>query len=583
MAAKRLREEGDQELQQLLERLKTLEETEVRESEREAKFADARRRRAEKIKTMCQLGEAGADTGVGVVNVDDLFDMQQLRLLGWLSDMVDKRTLWKKSRRELCAALGSEIHTPVPYRAVASFIAGDRLPLSGIRRPDWLYARGEGKGGLELAEDWNLEEATRDWIFEHTGFTHEELLDAEVKELLSRVEHEDLSNRKGWSELLERALTLSPQNIPVLSEYVRRLLAVGMYKEALPYLNQILILKPGNIDALEMRVKQSDALGISELKSDVQENLLKDLNLLIKLTSGMKRVDYLRQRAALMAMVSFNKEALADYDEVLSVLPDDLPSLLGRGQMLGRMGNFEPALAILNNILSADAKNIDALGIRGTIFERWERIEDALNDFSEILRMEPTNLYALLQRERLLENANRSLDALKDINRIIALEPQNADHYHTRAKLYEKVKRYEDELADYTKIKTLRPNDIVNLELHAYLLSKFRRWEEAIEDYTHILEINEDNTNALGGRARAHYSLGEYKEALVDYDEIIELQPTAENFRGRALVYEKLGRQELAEEDRKQADVLLSWPPALGYSLFGNVSESVPAFHHVVL
>ena len=82
-----------------------------------------------------------------------------------------------------------------------------------------------------------------------------------------------------------------------------------------------------------------------------------------------------------------------------------------------------------------------------------------------------------------------------------------------------------------------------------------RDYARAIADYSKIIELDDDSEDAYQKRGDCQFALGQYKKALDDYNLALkhEVDPTAESYRARANVYEKLGKLELAAKDRKSA------------------------------
>lgn len=92
-------------------------------------------------------------------------------------------------------------------------------------------------------------------------------------------------------------------------------------------------------------------------------------------------------------------------------------------------------------------------------------------------------------------------------------------------------------------------------------LDNYRRWlREQLEKAEKSLELeleDVDHGRLLGLRAQIYDLLGDQKRALDDYDEAIRLSPEDDNLYGnRARLRERLGRPDLAAQDRMTGDQL---------------------------
>ena len=83
---------------------------------------------------------------------------------------------------------------------------------------------------------------------------------------------------------------------------------------------------------------------------------------------------------------------------------------------------------------------------------------------------------------------------------------------------------------------------------------KTGQWNLAMDSCTQILQGDPNNGEALSIRARALGALGRYDDAVLDLTRWSELNPNdPEPLYHRAIAYEKLGQQELADADNKAA------------------------------
>jgi len=80
-------------------------------------------------------------------------------------------------------------------------------------------------------------------------------------------------------------------------------------------------------------------------------------------------------------------------------------------------------------------------------------------------------------------------------------------------------------------------------------------YTRACSDYGRIISLDPDSEDAYRRKADCEFLLKKFPEAVSDYTLAIKHQsdPPARDFELRARVYEKMGKTDLADLDRKRA------------------------------
>ncbi len=111
--------------------------------------------------------------------------------------------------------------------------------------------------------------------------------------------------------------------------------------------------------------------------------------------------------------------------------------------------------------------------------------------------------------------------------------------------------QYEDAIKRFTIAISLDPKLATAYEGRAVAYSRANRWQQAIDDYTQELKLRPQHSAAYCGRAEAYESLREYQKATADFTQAIIYAPCSYYYSKRAALYEKLGEQQLAEQDKR--------------------------------
>ena len=215
-------------------------------------------------------------------------------------------------------------------------------------------------------------------------------------------------------------------------------------------------------------------------------------------------------------------KALSAYSQVLTLRPDDVPSLYRRALLRRDRRDYQGALSDLNKILSVNPGYINALS---------ERADLKLTDL------------------------NDSQGALADSNRAIEADPKHARAWAVRGHYKEKARNYQGALADYSQALDISPKYVWVLRQRADL--KIRDLNDAqggIVDYSRALEIDPKNQWAWGNRGSANAILKNYQAAIRDLSQAIAIDNQyVWAFEKRAEVYAEANMPAEALVDRARA------------------------------
>lgn len=199
----------------------------------------------------------------------------------------------------------------------------------------------------------------------------------------------------------------------------------------------------------------------------------------------------------------------------------------------------------------------------GRAYSRLAECYDAKGDFTtgvklatKALSVKKPEWDALRERAGAYSNLKRDKEALVDIDLFLKRQVKaEKKHLIQRGQILENLKQYDRALVEYRKLlKNKYEDQIVYREVAC--LRAMNKKDEAIKSLNTLLSHNKQDDSGYLTRARLFESIGKHQEAVADYSKAQELQPSTTALKERALVYEKMGRKDLAEKDRKEADRL---------------------------
>ncbi len=177
----------------------------------------------------------------------------------------------------------------------------------------------------------------------------------------------------------------------------------------------------------------------------------------------------------------------------------------------------------------------------------------AIKMATKALTVKKPDYQAYMERAASYSRLHRDKEALADLDKFISLCSAKRNAYERRASILENLHQYERAHADYRTMQKLHYDDGTALK-EAACLEKMNKNEEAITCLTNLLTRNPEDDAGYEARGRMHVKLGRLKDALADYTRAIQLIPSPTIYKERAAVYEKMGKKDLAAQDRKEAE-----------------------------
>jgi tetratricopeptide (TPR) repeat protein len=133
---------------------------------------------------------------------------------------------------------------------------------------------------------------------------------------------------------------------------------------------------------------------------------------------------------------SLNK-AVAIYDQIVKLAPEDPDAFNGRGFSYLRLGNLDKAIADFDKVLELKPDDYYTYYTRGKAYYLKGDYERAVEDHNKEIELESVRDIGRLERGYALIKLGRAGEALPDFNRVIAFSDMAAGFY-ARAAVFEK-------------------------------------------------------------------------------------------------------------------------------------------------
>lgn len=273
--------------------------------------------------------------------------------------------------------------------------------------------------------------------------------------------------------------------------------------------------------------------------------------------------------------LGLNREAIADYNHALALLPrnrqlmfnkalaqfdtgeyngadstfHDLleyypgfdAAYLGRGRLRLATGDTVSALSDIDKALSLNKNSVNAYIMRADVaIHRDNNFEQALADMDEAVKLQPRMAGLYVNRAYLRYRLDDFFGAMADFDYSIQLDPLNEAAIFNRALLEMETSANDKALADLDRLLELDSSNIRAYYNRAVVNSLKSRWQEAADDISKVIEDVPDLPDPYFMRSQFYRSMGQMRKAEADYNRGLALskkaQKNADSFDSGSIV-----------------------------------------------
>ncbi|AZQ56007.1 tetratricopeptide repeat protein [Burkholderia cenocepacia] len=235
-------------------------------------------------------------------------------------------------------------------------------------------------------------------------------------------------------------------------------------------------------------------------------------------------------------------EALRHFATALQAAPDDLQTLVRRGNTLIGLRRYDDALASFDRALAVSPLVLDALCNRGGALRALGRLDDALDTYDRALMVDPQSFESWFNRGLVLRELQRPADALHCFDRALAIRPGIAAILAERGRTLADLDRLHEALAAFNDAIAADPERFDVLCDSAAVLERLDRADEALARCERVLARDSAHVRALANRGNALLRLGRHDDALDSYERALALDPrSADTLCNRGTVLRELG------------------------------------------
>jgi predicted O-linked N-acetylglucosamine transferase (SPINDLY family) len=151
-------------------------------------------------------------------------------------------------------------------------------------------------------------------------------------------------------------------------------------------------------------------------------------------------------------------EAVASYNQAISLAPDDASAFYNRGAALHELKRFEEAVVSYDRAIELKLSYPGIFFNRGNALYLLRRFDEALASYDHAIALKSDYAEAFNNRANALKEVKRLDEALANCERAIAIKPDYADAHYNHGNALEGLNRLDAAVASYTQAIALAPD-----------------------------------------------------------------------------------------------------------------------------
>ncbi len=293
----------------------------------------------------------------------------------------------------------------------------------------------------------------------------------------------------------------------------------GHFDRAQALYRQILDSEPDSFDALHLS-------GVIAAQKNDPETAITFIGLALRADRANPAAHAAHRNLGLALMALGRVEqALASFDQAISIHSSYADAYLSRGTALHRLGRFDAAVESLKQAVALRPQLAEAHVGLGTAYYELKQLDVALYCYDRALGINPKLAVAHSNRGIVLNDLGQAEAALESCHRAVRLQPDYAEGYFNLGNVQKDLRQWEAALASYDRGLTLRPDSFAAHSNRGALLTELRQWDAALASCDRAIALAPDYAEAHSNRGNVLREMSQWDAALASYDRAIELQP----------------------------------------------------------
>jgi tetratricopeptide (TPR) repeat protein len=248
------------------------------------------------------------------------------------------------------------------------------------------------------------------------------------------------------------------------------------------------------------------------------------------------------------------KNALADFNEALRLLPTLSVVYRNRGGMFMSAGEYANAINDFNQAIRLDTADAKSYMNRGTAYYRMKNLPAAEQDLTRAIGLNPKYGAAILLRGVVKNEQGDHAGAMEDFREAYRINPNSAELFVCRARMYRDMKQWQGAIADYQKAIQIQQDNVEAYTGLADVAADRGDVESALKFFTRAIEVKPTSVDAYINRGLFKYARHDFQGAIADLTDAIRVDPSsAEAYSNRGVVHNAMGDAQQSLSDLSEA------------------------------
>jgi tetratricopeptide (TPR) repeat protein len=377
----------------------------------------------------------------------------------------------------------------------------------------------------------------------NTDVADENQLLASLEKLAGDLREKLASNPEILKELQAHSEHITTKSIPALKAYDEgtQLARAGQYAQAVAKFQEATTDDPNFAMAFSKLAQTYSSMGYDDKAEQASRRA-------VELSDNLPAQDRFRIEANHASLNHDSAKAIASYEQLLKVNPDDTDTEFQLARLYQEASNFDQAKKYIAKVLASDPKNVGALLASGQVDilagnyqASLEPLLNALNltiqfdnkeEKGSVLSALGLAYQYLDKREDALRNYQQALDIRKQIGdqRGVASTLGQLAQLQENTDPKAALQDYNDAIAIQRKIGDNKGLAKSLVNLGSFYMDRLGKFDEGLTMTNEALQLARDNgdevlqATCLQNIGNGHFYKGEYQDALTYYQQAYQLQ-----------------------------------------------------------
>jgi tetratricopeptide (TPR) repeat protein len=191
------------------------------------------------------------------------------------------------------------------------------------------------------------------------------------------------------------------------------------------------------------------------------------------------------------------------------------------GSVYQKTGQYDKAMENYDNAITVDPNDYLAYTNRGVIFDRLGQFDKALESYNKAVISNPGDYKVYFNRGLTYDKMGRTADAIEEFQMAIRLNIPDpmvvAWAYNNLGILYTKAGMYDRSIAAFNNSIAIEPNNQYTFYNRGFTYAHSGQYKMAIEDFSKAILLDKNYGNAYFHRGDAYLRIGNRELAIPDF------------------------------------------------------------------